>query len=92
MLSFKSTMEDPENILKCVIDAFVEAVGDKDGGKNIFGITGGKISVLSAPEKIEGSVVSKVIRYSVMFFVIGMAVSVCVVIVFAVKGKKVSNK
>lgn len=92
VLSFTSTMEDPENILKCVIDAFVETVGDKEGGKNIFGITGGKISVLSAPEKIEGSVVSKVIRYSVMFFVIGMAVSVCVVIVSAVKGKKVSNK
>ena len=88
VLSFTSTMEDPENILKCVIDAFVETVGDKDGGKNIFG----KISVLSAPEKIEGSVVSKVIRYSVMFFVIGMAVSLCVVIVSAVKGKKVSNK
>lgn len=91
VLSFKSTMDDPENILKCVIDAFVETVGD-NGGKNIFGITGGKISVLSAPEKIEGSVVSKVIKYSVMFFVIGMAVSVCVVIVSAVKGKKVSNK
>lgn len=88
VLSFTSTMEDPENMLKCVIDAFVETVGDKDGGKNIFGITGGKISVLSAPEKIEGSVVSKIIKYSVLFFVIGIAVSVCVVVISAVGEKR----
>lgn len=92
VLSYTSTMDDPENMLKCIMDAFIETIGDKDNGKNIFGISGGKISVLSAPEKIEGSVLSKLVRYTVMFFVVGLAVSVCVVIVCAVKGKKVSNK
>ena len=92
VLSYTSTMDNPENMLKCIVDAFIETIGDKDGEKNIFGISGGKISVLSAPEKIEGSVLSKLVRYTVMFFVIGLAVSACVVIVSAVKAKKKSNK
>lgn len=92
VLSYTSTMSNPENMLKCIIDAFIETVGDKDDGKNIFGISGGKVSVLSVPKKIEGSVISKLVRYTVMFFVIGLAVSACVVIVSAVKEKKKSGK
>ena len=94
-LAFKSTVNNPEKMLQCIIDSFLETVNEKDGEKAVFEVYADRISVLSEPllQEPQGRF-SRVVKYTLVFFVAGVAVSLCVAVLIALSAanKKHANK
>lgn len=91
-LSYKSTIKDPEKMLGCIIESFLEKVDEKNAeGDPVFKSFSGRISVLSEPYLNESKGrLGQVARYTLVFAVLGVAVSFCIVFVSA--SKKHKNK
>ncbi len=94
-LSYKSTIKNPEKMLQCIIDSFLETINEKDGDKAVFEAYAGRITVLSEPllQEPEGRF-GRVVKYTLIFFIAGVAVSLCVAVLIALSNanKKHANK
>lgn len=83
-LVFKSTMKNPEKMLQCIIDSFLETIDEKDGDKAVFEVYADRITVLSEPLLQEGQGrFGRVVKYTLVFFVAGVVVSLCVAVLIA---------
>lgn len=94
-LSYKSTVKNPEKMLQCIIDSFLETVNEKDGDKPVFEVYSDRITVLSEPllQEAQGRF-GRVVKYTLIFFVAGVVVSLCVAVLIALSdgGKKRTDK
>lgn len=83
-LSYKSTIKNPEKMLGCIIDSFLETINAKDGDKAVFEVYSGRITVLSEPllQEAPGRF-NRVVKYTLVFFVAGVVVSLCVAVIIA---------
>lgn len=86
-LAYKSSMKDPDKMLGCIIDSFMEKINEKnEDGTPVFQSFAGRISVLSEPYLNEtNGRLGQVIEYTLVFALIGLAVSICIVLVVTYK-------
>ena len=82
-LSYKSTLKDPEKMLGCIIDSFLEKVNEKNSeGNPVFESFADRISILSEPYLNESKgKLGQVAKYTLVFAVLGVVVSFCIVVI-----------
>ena len=82
-LSYKSTLKDPEKMLGCIIDSFLEKVNEKNSeGKPVFESFADRITVLSQPYLNESKgKLGQVAKYALVFAVLGVVISFCIVVI-----------
>ena len=88
-LSYNSKMKDPEKMLGCIIDSFLEKLNEKNSeGKPVFESFADRISVLSESYLNESKgKLGQVAKYTLVFAVLGVVVSFCIVVISATKTK-----
>ena len=85
-LSYKSTLKDPEKMLGCIIDSFLEKVNEKNSEGKSFA---DRITVLSQPYLNESKgKLGQVAKYALVFALLGVVISFCIVVIATSKTLK----
>ncbi len=89
-VSYSSTASDPDKMLKCIIESFLAKINEEDEtGESVFKPFSGRITVLSEPclDETNGRFGS-IVKYTLVFAVLGFVVAFCVVVVKTLKNAK----